>query len=161
VDTVRADDDVGLDYGSIRERHVGLAPILLEARATVPRVYDVRWKCTGQELDKIGAMHSECSVPTGRVRHLDWCNRRPVVAEIVRTRTNPRSPFFDGWTQSDPLQLAYAVRRQEYPGPDLAESRGLLVDQYPDTMCGQSVRSEQAAYSTADDYNFELRLHSR
>jgi hypothetical protein len=161
VDTVRADDDVGLDYGSIRERHVGLAPVLLEAGATVSRVYDVSWKCTGQELDKIGAVHSECGVPTGRVRHLDWCNRRPVVAEIVRSRTNPRSPFFDGWTQSDPLKLAYAVRRQEYPGPDLAESRGLLINQYPDTMRGEGVRGKQAADSTSDNDNFKPRLHSR
>jgi hypothetical protein len=161
VNSIRTDDEIGLDRRSIRERQTGLVSILFETGAAVPGAYDLGGEGTRQKLHKVCAVHSECGVPPRGVRHLDRGDRLPVVAEISGIRTNARPPSFHGLAQSYSVELAHTVRCQEYPGSDLAKGRGLLINGYPDAMCDQRVRSEQSADSTPDNDDFELRLHCR
>ena len=56
------------------------------------------------------------------------------------------------------MQLADAIRRQEHPGADLAEARGLLIDRNPEAVSDQRVRREQSANTTSDDDNIGPRL---
>ena len=71
---------------------------------------------------------------------------------------DPRSPSLDQWSQSHPLQLAYAVRRYEYACSHLAEGRGLLIDGYPQALRDERVRREQSANAAADNYNVRSRI---
>src|ERR1019366_4303258 len=79
------------------------------------------------------------------------------VAKVARTGANFGSPLLDRGSECNPLQLAHAVRCQEHPGPDLAESGGLLIDRTPEAVCDQRVRSEQAADSASNDHDIDLR----
>src|ERR1019366_3325148 len=81
------------------------------------------------------------------------------VAKVARTGANFGSPLLDRGSECNPLQLAHAVRCQDHPGPDLAESGGLLIDRNPEAVCDQRVRSEQAANSASNDHDLGSRLH--
>ena len=118
------------DDGAIGERHPGHVAVLLEADAPVTGVNHVGGQGVGQDLDEIGAVHPEGRVPARGIRHLDRGDRRSVVAEISGLGADPGAPFLHRRPQSDPLQMAHAVRGQEHAGPDLAERRGLLVDRH-------------------------------
>src|SRR5215207_6832436 len=102
-------------------------------------------------------MHAERGVPAGGVRHLDRGDRRAVVAKIVRTVADPGAPSFDLISKAHPLQMAHAVRRQEYPCPDLAERRCLLINGNIKAAGDQRVRGEQPANSASNDHDSELR----
>ena len=106
-------------------------------------------------------MHAEGGVPARRVRHLDRGYRRAVVAKIVRTVADPGAPSFHLMSKAYPLQLPHAVRRQEYPCPDLAERRRLLIDGNIEAVGDQRVRGEQPANSASNDHDSELRLRHR
>src|SRR5213080_733120 len=106
-------------------------------------------------------MHAEGSVPARRVRHLDRSDRRAVVAKIVRTMADPGAPSFHLMSKAYPLQLPHAVRRQEYPCPDLTERRRLLIDGYIEAAGDQRVRGEEPANSASNDHDSELRLRHR
>src|SRR3954469_12480611 len=106
-------------------------------------------------------MHAEGGVPARRVRHLDRSDRRAVVARIVRTVADPGAPSFHLRPETHALQLPHAVRRQEYPCPDLAERRCLLIDGNTEAAGDQRVRGEQSANSTSNDHDSELRLRHR
>ena len=124
VDAVRGDDDVGLR----RRRHwrTTRAPCRQSCSKPVQR-----WPvCTTpgrqgarQQFDKVGAVHAERRVPARGVRHLHRRDRRSVMAEVMGAGSDPRAPFLHRRSQSDPLQMAHAVRRQEHAGADLAERR--------------------------------------
>jgi hypothetical protein len=64
-------------------------------------------------------------------------------------------------SKADPLQLPHAVRRQEYPCPDLAERRRLLMDGNIEAAGDQRVRCKEPANSASNDHDIELRLHHR
>ena len=102
-------------------------------------------------------MHAEGGVPARGIRHLDRGYRRAVVAKIVRTVTDPGAPSFDLISKAHPLQLAHAVRRQEYPCADLAERGGLLIDGNIEAVGDQCVRGEQPANSASNDHDSALR----
>ena len=102
-------------------------------------------------------MHAEGGVPAGGVGHLDRGYRRAVVAKIVRTVADPGAPSFDLWSETHPLQVSHAVRRQEYPGPDFTECRCLLIDGNIGAAGDQRVRGEQPANSASNDHDSELR----
>src|SRR5690348_8038143 len=124
-------------------------------------VHDARWQCARQHLDKIGAMHAEGGVPARGVRHLYRRDRRAVMAEIVRIMTDPGAPSFYLWSEAYPLQLPHAVRRQEHPCPDLAESRCLLINGNSKAAGDQRVRSKQPTNSASNDHDSKLRLRHR
>src|SRR5438445_7631442 len=105
-------------------------------------------------------MHAEGSVPR-RVRYLDRGDRRAVVTKIVRTMADPGAPSFHLMSKACPLQLPHAVRRQEYPCPDLAERRCLLIDRNIEAVGDQRVRSKEPANSASNDHDSELRLRHR
>ena len=145
------------------------APLAKETRATVAD--PARSRCNGgrcarpprgrapaRHLDEVGAMHAECRVPARGVRHLDRRDGRSVLAKIPRGGADPGSAFLDRRSQSDPLQLAHAVRCQEHAGADLAEGRCLLVDRHSQAVRDQRVRGEQPADPAADDHNVQSRI---
>src|SRR5215217_5244920 len=103
-------------------------------------------------------MHAKGGVPARGIRHLDRSDRRAVVAKIVRTVADPGAPSFHLISKAYPLQLPHAVRRQEYPCPDLAERRCLLIDGNIEAAADQRVRGEQPANSASNDHDAELRL---
>src|SRR5438445_10637357 len=103
-------------------------------------------------------MHAEGGVPARGVRHLDRGDRRAVVTKIVRTMADPGAPSFHLMTKAYPLQLPHAVRRQEYPCPDLTESRCLLMDGHVEAEGDQRARGEEPANSAAIDHDGQLRL---
>src|SRR6266576_2260391 len=76
---------------------------------------------------------------------MDRGDRRSVVAEVAGVRADPRAPFLHGRLQSEPLQMAHAVRRQEYAGSDLAEGGRLFIDRHRKAMRDQRICGEQAA----------------
>ena len=106
-------------------------------------------------------MHSERGVPAGRVRHLDRRDRGPVMAEVMRAGADPGAPFLDQVSQAHPLQLAHAVRRDEYACSYFAERWGLLINRYPQALCDERVRGEQSANAAADDHNVQSRICHR
>ena len=106
-------------------------------------------------------MHAECGVPACGVRYLDRGDRRTIVAKIVRTMADPGAPSFHLMSKADPLQLPHAVRRQEYPCPDLAKRRRLLMDGYIEATGDQRIRGKEPANSASNDHDSELRLRHR
>ena len=56
----------------------------------------------GQHIDEVGAVHAEGRVPARGVRHLHRRDRRAVVAEVARTRADPRAPFLHRRFQARP-----------------------------------------------------------
>ena len=105
-------------------------------------------------------MHAEGSVPR-RVRYLDRGDRRAVVTKIARTMADPGAPSFHLMSKAYPLQLPHAVRRQEYPCPDLTERRCLLIDGNVEAAGDQRVRGEEPANSASNNHDSELRLRHR
>src|SRR5512144_1550849 len=161
MNAVASDDDIAFNDCAVGERNAGTVVILCEARATVAGVHHLDIQCARKQFDKISAMHSECGVPAGRVSNLDRRDWSPVMAKVLRAGANPRSPFLDQRSQSDPLQLAYAVWRYEYACSHLTEGRGLLIDGYPQALRDKRVRCEQSAYAAADNQSVQSRICHR
>ena len=112
-----------------------------------------------QHLDQIGAVHSECRVPPCGVRDLDRRDRRSVVAEIVGSGADARSPLFDSWFKSDPLQMPHAVGGEKHAGADFTDRGRLLVDRHAQALCAQRIGREQAAYTASHDHDIQTGLH--
>jgi hypothetical protein len=144
---------------SVGERHPGLVAVLREAAAPVPGVDGAGWQGIRQHRNEVGAVHSECRVPARGVRHLNRGNGRSVVAEIARIVTNTRAPFLHCRFQPNPLQVAYAVGREEHAGPDLPERRSLLVDRHLKATCDQRIGGEQATDPASDDDDTRPEAH--
>ena len=93
------------------------------------------------------------------VGHLDRRDRRPVMAEVVGTVADTRSPFLHRRLQSDPLQMPHAVGGQKHAGADLADRGCLLVDLNPHALGDQRIGCEQAADPASDDHDIQTGLH--
>ena len=161
VHAVRRNDDVTFGDRAIGERHAGHVAVLRKAATAVSSVHHPGRQRTGQDLDKIGAVHSEGRVPARGVRYLDRRDRRPVVAKVAGTGANFGSPFLYRRSEPHPHQMAHAVRRQEHAGPDFAKSGRLFINRDPVAVCDQSICSEQAADAAANDHDLGSRLHHR
>ena len=153
VDAVRGNDEIAFGHGSVRERHPGHVADLLKAGASMSGMHHLARQGRGQHLDEVGAVHPECCVPARGVRHLDRRDRRPVMAEVLRTGPDPGSLLLYRRSEAHPLQLAHAVRRQEHAGADLAKAGGLLIDRHTETMSDQRVGGEQPADPAANDHH--------
>ena len=151
MQTVRGNDDVGFDVGSIGEGEPGRGAVLLEAGAAVSGVDDLRRQRAGQHVDEVGAVHAEGCVPARGVGDLNRRDGTAVLPEILRSGPNPRAPFFHRRSQADALQLPRAIGRDEDAGADLAKRRRLLIDRDLEAVCDQRVRGEQAADAAADN----------
>ena len=158
MNAVRRNDNVCFGRSAIGKAHPRHAAVLFKAGAAVARAHQAGWKRFGEQPDQIGPMHSKCCVPAGRIGYLHRRDRCSVVPEIVRARTNPRAPRLHRRLQSEPLQMAHAVRGQKHAGPDLAKRRRLLVERHRKTMSGECMCREQAANAAADDHHMKLRL---
>ena len=121
MDAVGCNDDVAFDDHAVGERHTRDVTSLLEAYAAMSRAHHAWRQSARQHLDQVGAVHAERGVPACGVRHLNRGYRRAVMAEIVRTVADPGAPSFHLMSQTYPLQLPHAVRRQKHPCPDFAE----------------------------------------
>src|SRR6202007_2354110 len=86
VDPIGADDELRIDRCSVRERYAGAVCVLLKVRAPVSGVHDAGGQGGSQEFDKVSAMHSECGIPAGGVRHLHRRDRSSVGAEVSGVR---------------------------------------------------------------------------
>jgi hypothetical protein len=64
VNAVRSDDDIPFRNAPIRKRYPGYMITLLAAGAAVASMHRISRQSFGQEFDKVGAVHSECGVPT-------------------------------------------------------------------------------------------------
>jgi hypothetical protein len=155
VDAVRSDDDIRFRNGSVRKRHPGHIITLLTTGAAVASVHHVRRQRGGQDFDEVGAVHSECGVPTRRVRYLHRRNWHSVVTQVLRARSDPGSKLFYCLAEAHPLELAYAVRRQENARPDLAQIGRLLIYGDLKPANNQRIRSEQAADPATNDHNLQ------
>src|ERR1700682_2571766 len=114
MDTVRGDDDIGLGGRAIGERDPGGVAVLLKAAAAMSGMYRSRRQSLGQHVDEIGAMYPEGRVPARGIRHLTRRDRRAIVAEVAGLAADPRSPLLHRRFQSDPLQMAHAVRGEKH-----------------------------------------------
>ena len=132
VDAVRRDDDVAFGDRAVGERYTGDVAGLLKADAAMAGVHHAGRQRASASISTRSArcMPNVAFQPDG-VRHLNRRDGRTVVAEILRLGADPGAPFLHRGPESHPLQLAHAVRRQEYPGADLAERGRLLVDRDP------------------------------
>src|SRR5450631_2575755 len=79
----------------------------------------------------------------------------------MRIRTDPGAPFLDQRPQPHPLQLAYAVGRQEHTCADLAELWRLLINRRFQAMRDQRPGGKQAANATANDRDPESPFRHR
>ncbi len=158
VDAICAHDDIGFGDGAIGERDASRVAVLCEADATVAGVHDLCRQGARKKFDEVGAMHPECGIPARGVRNLDRCDRRSVMAKILRGGSDLGSPFLDRRSQSYALQLPHAVWRDEYAGADLAEGRCLLVNRHSQPVRDQCVRREQTADPASNDCNVQSRI---
>src|SRR5438045_2983542 len=147
VDSVRSDNKIAFRNGAICERYARYGAGLVEAVASMTHMDHPFWQGSCQQFDEVRAMHSECGIPAGGVRDLNWRDRRSVIAKVIGTGPDLGSAPLDRRPEADPLQLANAVRRQEYTSAYLTEAGGLLMDRHLQTARNQRVRCEQAADS--------------
>ena len=124
---------------------------LREARHTVAGKHYALRQPLRQELDEVGAVHAEGGIPAGSVRHLHRRDRRPVVAEILRTGADPRAVLLDRCAQAYALQMPHAVRGDEHAGADFAQFGRLLVDARLKPLRDQRIGGEQAGDTPAHD----------
>jgi hypothetical protein len=85
-------------------------------------------------------------------RHLNRRDRRAIMAEVAGIPA-AAPPFLHRRLQSDPLQMAHAVRREKHAGPDLADRGRLFVDGNLDPLGDQRFGRELAADTASDDHD--------